>query len=268
VDGYQFIQRMVFEEFVLRVEKFLRKCGLPRKALLLVDNAPSHSTENELVSRDIKIMFLPPNVTALLQPMDQGVLENLKRNYRRFLLERILETIEEEQCSLIDSMKKINIKDVLYWIADSWNKVKESTLQKSWTKIIVDADVPVEEDVSSDETKDLYNLITNINECADIDEEDFTQRLGADDQEEFTDSDLVRFVSHEEDENEVIDDEMEEDSEPAQISHADGMQALERSLQYIEQQPDATPTDILLLRRWRHYASRKRMTKLKQASIS
>ncbi|KAJ3617066.1 hypothetical protein MTP99_009120 [Tenebrio molitor] len=113
--------------------------------------------------------------------MDQGVLENLKRNYRRFLLERILETIEEEQCSLIDSMKKINIKDVLYWIADSWNKVKESTLQKSWTKIIVDADVPVEEDVSSDETKDLYNLITNINECADIDEEDFTQRLGADD---------------------------------------------------------------------------------------
>jgi hypothetical protein len=29
--------------------------------------------------------------------------------------------MEEEQCSLIDSMKKINIKDMLYWIADSWN---------------------------------------------------------------------------------------------------------------------------------------------------
>jgi hypothetical protein len=41
-------------------------------------------------------------------------LENWKRNYCRFLWERILEKMEKEQGSLIDSIKKINIKDVLY----------------------------------------------------------------------------------------------------------------------------------------------------------
>lgn len=41
-----------------------------------MDNCPAHPGEEELVSGDIKTIFLPPNVTPLLQPMDQGVLEN------------------------------------------------------------------------------------------------------------------------------------------------------------------------------------------------
>jgi len=44
-----------------------------------LDNAPSHPSEEELMKRDIKAIFLPPNVTSLIQPMDQGVIEWLKR---------------------------------------------------------------------------------------------------------------------------------------------------------------------------------------------
>ncbi|XP_068086265.1 uncharacterized protein [Anabrus simplex] len=36
-----------------------------KKALLLPDNAPSHPNEEQLRSGDIKVMFLPPNVTSL-----------------------------------------------------------------------------------------------------------------------------------------------------------------------------------------------------------
>ena len=48
----------------------------------------AHPSEDELVSADGKIIakFLPPNVTALVQPMDQGVLESIKRVYRKSVL--------------------------------------------------------------------------------------------------------------------------------------------------------------------------------------
>lgn len=67
------------DEFVPSVEKDLNQKKLPIRAVLLLDNAPSHPSEKELVKEDIKVIFLPPNVTSLIQPMDQGVIEWLKR---------------------------------------------------------------------------------------------------------------------------------------------------------------------------------------------
>ena len=49
--------------------------GLEKNVLVLV-NCPAHPNAEDLVSDDGKItaLFLPPNVTSLIQPMDQGVL--------------------------------------------------------------------------------------------------------------------------------------------------------------------------------------------------
>ena len=55
-----------------------------------MDNAPSHPSTEELCSQDelIKTMFLPTNTTRLIQPMDQGVLYNLKKNTKEICLKR------------------------------------------------------------------------------------------------------------------------------------------------------------------------------------
>ena len=72
------------------LKKHLSQMGVAVKVLLLLDNAPSHPDESVLQSSDkcIKAMFLPP--TALIQPMDQGVLESLKRCYCKSLLQKLL----------------------------------------------------------------------------------------------------------------------------------------------------------------------------------
>ena len=51
------------------------------KAVLLLDNAPAHRNSEKLVSNDgkIKCVFLPPNTTSILQPMNQGVIVACKR---------------------------------------------------------------------------------------------------------------------------------------------------------------------------------------------
>ena len=100
-----------YQHFVPDVKKHLQDQGLPVKALLLLDNAPAHPEAGSLASDDgcIKAMFLPPNTTALIQPMDQGVLEALKRRYRRRLLHNLLLEDKDWQ-SMVDYAKSIHLK--------------------------------------------------------------------------------------------------------------------------------------------------------------
>ncbi|XP_064463461.1 tigger transposable element-derived protein 4-like [Ornithodoros turicata] len=74
-------------------KQWLRKLDLEfkcakRNVVLVIDNCPAHGCVEGLEA--IKLEMLPPNTTASLHPMDQGVIQNLKVNYRRLLLQRML----------------------------------------------------------------------------------------------------------------------------------------------------------------------------------
>ncbi|KAE8912848.1 hypothetical protein PF005_g5078 [Phytophthora fragariae] len=45
--------------------------------MLLVDNAQSHKVPEEATPH-VRVVKLPPNTTAAIQPMDQGVIATLK----------------------------------------------------------------------------------------------------------------------------------------------------------------------------------------------
>ena len=78
--------------FILDVKKKLTELGEEPKALLQLDNCSAHPIENEPVFSDGHFVakFLPPNVMSLIQPMDQGVLECLKRIYCKFILKDLI----------------------------------------------------------------------------------------------------------------------------------------------------------------------------------
>ena len=61
------------DSFVPYVRKELTSLGLENKAVLVLDNCPADPDAEYLVSDDGKIiaLYLPPNVTSLIQPMDQ-----------------------------------------------------------------------------------------------------------------------------------------------------------------------------------------------------
>ena len=76
------------QQFVPAVKQHLQHKGLPCKAVLLIDNCAAHPGEDLLCSHDgqIKTAFLPPNTTAVIQPLDGGILETAKQNYCKRLL--------------------------------------------------------------------------------------------------------------------------------------------------------------------------------------
>lgn len=61
---------------------------MPIKSVLLIDNAPTHPRETELKTKDgnIAAIFMPPNVTPLIQPRDQNAIKITKPYYRNSLL--------------------------------------------------------------------------------------------------------------------------------------------------------------------------------------
>ena len=101
--------------FVPSARKFCRDKGINEKVLLLVDNAPSHPSSATLHSEDgkVKTLFLPSNTTSAIQPMDQGVLEPMKKWYKRKLLSLIIMENESPDLSVPDILKKVTLKDML-----------------------------------------------------------------------------------------------------------------------------------------------------------
>ena len=101
----------------------LSELGQEKKAISFLDNCSAHPSEDELVSADGKITakFLPPNVTALVQPMDQGVLESMKRVYRKSI---VRDLIEQSTLTIEDFLKRTKIKKIV--ISSTWDMVKPS----------------------------------------------------------------------------------------------------------------------------------------------
>ncbi|GFX27707.1 tigger transposable element-derived protein 1 [Trichonephila clavipes] len=64
--------------YVPEVEAYVKKKSLDFKVLLIVDNSASHP---QLEHPNVQLVFLPPNTTILIQPLDQGIIANLKKYY-------------------------------------------------------------------------------------------------------------------------------------------------------------------------------------------
>jgi hypothetical protein len=102
---------------------------LPEKALLLVANCTGHSGE-ELVSEDgqFTTTFLPPNTTALIQPMDQNPVNLTKLAYRKSLLSQIVSSDEED---LSKCLKEFSLKHAFFLLSNAWGSLKTQTIEKS-----------------------------------------------------------------------------------------------------------------------------------------
>jgi hypothetical protein len=224
------------KQFVPQVEKFLAEKGLPKKAILLIDNAPTHPSE--LKSGDIVVRFLPPNVTSLIQPLDQGVIETFKRHYRGLLLRTILQDCGTQSKTINDALKAVNMKHVIYWCAQAWAKIKDETLQRCWRKIYDGLD---EEETESFEN--LTEMVQSIPGCEDCNENDVDEWVAADDSEELSDEDIVEAVLQPADNTtEVKADDV--DDGIGKVTPDDGFNALEVS-QTLPNGPDESNKNFI-----------------------
>lgn len=122
------------------VKKYLLKMNLPLHVLLVMDNAPAHppDVQDNLPEefKFIKFQFLPPNTTALFQPMDQQVISNFKKLYIKALFEQCFKVTEGTNLTLREFWKDhFHIVTCLKMIESAWEAVTKRTLTSAWKKL-------------------------------------------------------------------------------------------------------------------------------------
>lgn len=102
---------------------------------LFLDNAGSHPSSEELnrFHTKCKVFFFPPNTTSLIQPMDQGVIERLKRGYKMAFHKNMI--FRDGQISIPDFIKKFTVYDAIVSISSIWNEISAEVLRNSWNPL-------------------------------------------------------------------------------------------------------------------------------------
>lgn len=144
------VTKAIFRDWFLRsfipeVKEFLAKKNLSFRVLLTLDNVGSHDESLQTLDPNVEVMFLPPNTTSLLQPMDQSVIATFKATYLRHVMKEMLKTVNHDRQNLEPSFKvktfwkNFNILDSIGFVEESWAEMKSSTLNNSWSKLLPQA---------------------------------------------------------------------------------------------------------------------------------
>ena len=136
----QFFTEWVNLVFGPSVKKYLTDNNLPLQALLVLDNAPAHppGLKDDILEefQFIDVLYLPPNTTPILQPMDQQVIANFKKQYTRQLFKRCFEITESTNLTLREFWKDhFNIVLCLRLIDTAWQGVSRKSLHAAWKQL-------------------------------------------------------------------------------------------------------------------------------------
>lgn len=90
---------ILFEKWILELdEKFAKE---KRNVLMFVDNCTAHPKSLQRKLKAINLQFFPPNATSVVQPLDLGIIKNLKQYYRHELVKRRLQEMEDSEVFLL-----------------------------------------------------------------------------------------------------------------------------------------------------------------------
>ncbi|KAH8009840.1 hypothetical protein HPB51_020188 [Rhipicephalus microplus] len=114
-------------------EEFLRDMGSKmgcqnRKVVLLLENCSAHPKDTASL-RNVKVVFLPANTTSHLQPLDTGIIKNVKHFYRKCIVKRSLASVERGQ-----QPAGVTILDAMHYLASAWSAVTAATVEHCFNK--------------------------------------------------------------------------------------------------------------------------------------
>ncbi|GFS85022.1 tigger transposable element-derived protein 1 [Trichonephila clavipes] len=89
----------------------------------------------QLKHPNVQLVFLPPNATSLIQPLDQSIIATFKKYYIKTTYKFILNKLENESLTVKDVWKQFSIFDCLIHVASASAQIRPRTLNACWKKI-------------------------------------------------------------------------------------------------------------------------------------
>ncbi|XP_060878419.1 tigger transposable element-derived protein 4-like [Metopolophium dirhodum] len=182
-------------------ESYLRKWDstLDHKIALILDNCTAHPNFS---LKNIELVFLPPNTTSLIQPLDQGIIKAFKTFYRSDMRRQIIDAIDDGQGNGNDIAKNMTVLQAIHMSHNAWMKVATSCIVNCFKKSGM---VPITTNEALE--LDLLDVPVDISGLQ-IDKETFNEWLDVDKDlpvfQVMNDDEIVaEIVSHKEQGNDV-----------------------------------------------------------------
>ena len=226
----------------------------------------------------VKVVFLPPNTTSHLQPLDAGVIASFKNHFKRKYCRHMLDLFEDGKD--INS-EKINIKEAINYVAESWGCVTEETVLNCWKKTGILPSLSDEDRDNALQTQQekLNEEITNIDQMIEeLDMDDpsasslasaltnFFQELEEIPTEDIlSEDDIIRLIQEE-----TCDQDIDSEEEEVLVSSGDALKSLKTWISFFEQQytDEFHIEDLNLFKKYFKIVKRLEQQSRKQASIT
>ena len=129
---------------------------------------------------------------------------------------KVFQMIMNWQVSTL-KLKSFDVMNAIYWITETWNDIKSTTIIKPWRKIIL-------------------NQNSKLPLSEPINEENICEWINTDEQQQITNEIIVN------NENDCSDDDSDNENWHMKISHTDGLKATWSAIEYIEPHSRNTAT--------------------------
>ncbi|XP_069780147.1 jerky protein homolog [Narcine bancroftii] len=267
--------------FVPSVKGNLRKKGMSENSdvILLLDHSRAHPPAEKLRNGNIFVCYLPPNVTSLIQPMNQGVIQNVKILYRRDFMWRMTNF----DGTILEFQKKYSLKDAIYNVSCAWNSVKSETLRRCWQKlwpiIIFEEGSDEEDEIKGFSTygmsKKVYDevseLVNSAREKMPLSQIDLDEWLNVDQDAPVTHTlnteEIIQAVKNRGKENQAEEESDEEVEEVEEVSWKSAIAAFETVIAFAEQQSFLTSQHVMQLYVMQNLTLHERRRAFKQANV-
>lgn len=198
---------VVFEEWLLCLERRMK--AEKRRILLIIDNCSSHNCVPRHLEH-VKVLFLPPSTTSILQPLDQGIIHAVKRHYRARVVRRMLCNIASERDI------NVNILEAMQMFSAAWRALKEEIIANCFRKagvVYAEDDITESEVLDDAETEENWKRLcekldvptsVNLTDYVNVDCDVIVQK-------EITDDEIVADIMSD---GNPCDDEVEEEDMP------------------------------------------------------
>jgi hypothetical protein len=104
-------------------------------------------------------------MTSELQPLDAGIIKNVKGIYRQKQIQQYIHILQTDQQATANSLQ-ITIKDALYLLSESWKEVKQSTIINCWrhSRIlpVVEESGAVDDPTNNTTQRNIFHALTQL----------------------------------------------------------------------------------------------------------
>lgn len=136
------VTRDLFSDYVYSymspfITEYTKEKNLENKALLIIDHASAHPPTITDLCENIQVVFLPPNTSSFLQPMEQGAVHAFKSHYIYLLMQFLARASDvDREASLTELLKQFTIRQCIEFIDQAFKMVSQETMNAVWKKLL------------------------------------------------------------------------------------------------------------------------------------